>query len=159
MMVADKAILQPEYVLRPAARRRSGRRRPLGGMVLIAVGAFLVLVLCLAYVAQRSHLTTLTYRLEAANQRIAEALRDQEFLRLEAVRAQSLQRIEQVATAELGMARPVSRQYVVLESGVPAEPVAVASRPETDGFLSIAVDWVTRHWPRVGTAEAGGSTR
>lgn len=162
MMIANKATLQPQAFVGPATSVGQVRKRRyrLSGPALLGLVAMMVLVLALVYVGQRTYLMTLSYRFDAIERQLSEAMREQRFLELEIARAQSLDRVEQLATAKLGMVRPASRQFVVLEGdqvdpNQPGHNDAVHER----GFIALAVDWVSRHWPRMDTAEAGGDRR
>lgn len=126
------------------------------GMMLISLIAFVVLGLGLTYVGQRVHVMNLGYELAALEKQLDEALREQEFLMLGMAQARSLDRVEQVATASLGMTRPSDHQYVVLERKPVDSVTSLAQESEEPrGILNAAIAWVTRHWPRVQTAEAG----
>lgn|SRR5690625_2661499 len=156
-MLAEKEEVRPKSL--PASSEdmpRRRQRRKLNGMVWISLTAFVILSLGLTYVGQRVHVMNLGYELAALEQRLEEAAREQEFLMLSMAQARSLDRVEQLAIAELGMKRPNDRQYVVLER----EPTELTTflaqdNEESRGILNAAIAWVTRHWPRVQTAEAG----
>lgn len=161
MILANKACLQPQaFASLDAAEKRRRRRLKLSGPLLLGMVACTVLALALVYVGQRTHMMTLSYRYDALERRLSQALREQEFLELQMAQAHSLDRVEQVATAKLGMVRPASRQFVVLDSNQvdtihPSHGDSIQER----GLLALAVDWVARHWPRMDTAEAGGEGR
>lgn len=161
MMVTNRASLQPQAAVRvrTADRRERRRRVKLSAPVWLGLVALIVLGMALLYVGQKTYIMTLTYRVEAAERRLAEATREQEFLQLQMAAAHSLDRVEQVAIGRLGMVHPTARQFVVVENAGPAAPVAEVQAAESRGLISIAVDWVARHWPRLDTAEAGGDRR
>lgn len=159
MILADKASLQPQAVmgLEPSHRRERRKRKKLSGTLLVGLVAFTVLALALVYVGQRTHLMTLSYEFDALDRRLSEVLREQEFLQLQITQAHSLDRVEQLATAKLGMVRPASRQFIALEPDrVDPHPSIFEDRSQERGLIATAVDWVSRHWPRMDTAEAGG---
>lgn len=118
--------------------------------------AFVTLGLGLTYVGQRVHVMNLGYELAALEKQLDEAAREQEFLILGMAQARSLDRVEQFATTELGMTRPSDHQYVVLDRQTTESTTFLARESdEPRGILNAAIAWVTRHWPRVQTAEAG----
>lgn len=161
MMITKRATLQPHSALEshaPACRARRRRAR-VSETLLMGVVAALLLAMALIYVGQRTYLMTLTYRVEALDRSVADALREREFLQLKMAQAHSLAHVEQVATGRLGMVRPESMQYVVMESTAQvadASSTPVEHQGGQRGLIAMAVDWVAQHWPRVETAEAGG---
>lgn len=143
-----------------AGRVRKKRRRVHETLLMTAL-ALTCLVLALVYVGQRTYIMTLAYKVEALNQSVADALREQEFLQLRMAQAHSLAHVEQVATGRLGMVQPEATQYVILDEtariAATADAQPVEEKPR--GLIAMAVDWVAQHWPRMETAEAGGERR
>lgn len=162
MILANKASLQPQvFVGRATVEGHARKRRlKLSSPLLLGLVACAILSLALVYVGQRTYLMTLSYQLDAVERQLSTAWREHDFLELQIARAHSLGRVEQVATSKLGMVRPASRQFVVLEPNQvdPYRPIHEAPLQER-GLFALAVDWVSRHWPRMDTAEAGGEGR
>lgn len=162
-MSIDNTCPQPQDLLAQAAKRPSKRERravKLGFPVLLCLLFGTVLCLALLYVGQRSHLMTLTYQFEALQKRVADALREQEFIELQIAQANSLVHVERVATGKLGMVRPDSRQFVVLEpTQIDVYPAGQEETPQDRGLIALALDWVSRRLPRTDTAEAGGEPK
>lgn len=158
-MLADREDSLPE-ISQPMKRIRRISERPrrfkLNGMALMSLVAFVILGLGLTFVGQRVHVMNLGYELAALEKKLDEATREQEFLMLGMTQARSLERVEQFATTELGMTRPNDHQYIVLDRQTSETSTFLAhENDEPRGILNAAIAWVTRHWPRVQTAEAG----
>src|SRR5690606_10397001 len=114
--MTENASLQPQASVEGRMAREKGRRRRirLSEPLLLGLIAFMILLMALVYVGQRTYLMTLSYRAEAVERALADALREREFLQLEIAQAHSLAYVEQVATGRLGMVRPTSLQYVAM---------------------------------------------
>lgn len=130
------------------ASRRNVRLRPIP--LIAALGAFLLAALML-YVGQRSEELSLGYELQAAQRRLAAVQLESGRLELEIARARSLERIEAVARARLGMVRPDSMEFVAI---APAAPASFEPTGASQSWLADAADWLGRVWPWMATADA-----
>src|SRR5690625_4050415 len=117
MMINNETCSQPHVLpKRPISRgRKKSKGLKLSGPAVLGLFAGLVLVCALLYVGQKTYLMMMSYQLDALDKQIVEAQREQSFLALQIVQADSLDRVEQVATTQLGMVRPASRQFVVMD--------------------------------------------
>ena len=153
MMIA-KNIQKPVENLIATNDRRIKKRIKLDITVILGILALIALTLSLAYVAQRAHIMNLGYQLENIENLMADARREQEFIKLNIVKAQSLDRIERVAITELGMTRPSDKHIIVMQPPYESQPEEATDT--TKGFLALAADWVSNHWPRITAVEAVG---
>ena len=81
-----------------------------------------VLALILMSVWQHVHIVTLGYEIQQAQLEHKQLLQVHQQMRVEVETLSSLDRIEKIATTQLGMVRPFDGQVVLVEPGGPVAP-------------------------------------
>lgn len=119
----------------------------------IALGGLVVCLVLLLYVAERTALVDLNYRLGEQKKALSIALVDNERLKLEAARLASLERIEREATVKLGMVRPEQTRYVAVAGPVGASVARGATVKNEEGGLSSRIKSL---WSAFARAAASG---
>lgn len=150
--------------VRKAARRTAPKveRRPAAAAKSRYVLVWLVAVALTLGVASRFALAAkLTVDIAALNKQLAQVQAENEQLQLQVASLKSPARIEQIATARLGMIRPTVTRPIVVPSAEKA-PVTAAASVRSESQQSAAGSWIVsvQRWlarlVRLGLAEARG---
>lgn len=110
--------------IKGAQKPRSRRRRTFSPMTKIFFTGLVLALLLLAYVTVKNQVMTYTYQYAELQKQLEKAMIQRDRLSLEILGLKSLERIEAVARAHLGMVEPATIKYVAVapspELAVPA---------------------------------------
>ena len=97
-------------------QQRNKQRRTLNPMIKIVMVGIVVSLLLLVYVAEKNIIMGYVYELDNLTDQLAELQNKQERLSLQVMDLQSLDRIENIARAQLGMVKPAEIKYIALKT-------------------------------------------
>ncbi len=130
MNVAKRAsTYQAEVPIRAKITRtqqQHTQRRKINPMIKIALVGVLVSLLLLIYIAEKNIIMGYVYELDNLTNQLTELKNQQERLSLQLMDLQSLDRIENIAKAQLGMVKPADVKYIALKP----EATSPANQPE-----------------------------
>jgi len=127
-------------------------------VVLTSFFVILTVAVALGQIALHMTIVELSYQLEAPRQSLAQAESQNQHLQVELLRVGSLEYVERMATTELGMIKPDSYEYIVLDTGRKPEGVSPQQQQPptpTETLLANVSSWLAGWFLPGGQVEAG----
>lgn len=151
MNVAKRAsVYQMERPIRATTGRRSTKqrhRRVLSPMAQITIAGVVIALLLLTYVTEKNIVMSYGYQLDNLQNRLEELQIQRDRLALQVMDLSSLERIDQVARAQLGMVTPKDVKYVAL-----APPQDMQANPGSERFTTQIAEYVSDFFTSVAKA-------
>ena len=157
-MTATARKLEVYQEPRPLRKPKQGKY-VVNPVVLASFFTVLTVAIALGQIALHTTIVELGYQLEETKRLLAQAESQHQHLQVELLRVGSPEYVERAARAELGMIKPDSYEYIVLNTGRNQEDIPHRKEqtppPPTDSLLASVSSWLAGWFLPGGQVEAG----